>query len=339
MATKKKLKILVNLPPTTFTTPRFKPCLTRLRKLGTVRTSSHDTPEQMERDLTWADAVLMWSWPDIDRAQLKRAGGLTYLGQINASRTTAQACLAEGVPLSESRHCWSPAVAEMALTLTLAGLRRTSEYHCRMRHGTESWVGNFPADIDPLERELTGARVGIVGFGGIGQRLSELLAPFSVDLKIYDPFLPRTVARARGATPVELRQLVCTSDVIVLCAANTDQSRHVIDKSAIQAMPKGCVLVNVGRSSLIDMKALVARLRKKDMFAMLDVFDREPLPTSSPLRKLSNAYLTPHRAGGLLSSVDRAFAMLTDDLEAVLRKRPRSYALSKKAVANIPTGA
>ncbi|MBD3239131.1 MAG: hypothetical protein GF331_00990 [Chitinivibrionales bacterium] len=328
----KKLNLLVNLPPTTFNTPQLKPHLSRLSKLGSVRRRSYNTPEEIERDLGWADAVLMWSWPDIDDDLLKRAGGLRYMGQINASPVTARACLKNKVPFSEARHCWSPAVAEMALTLMLAGLRKTSEYHAAMRVGKEPWVEQFPIDIDPQERELTGRSVGIVGFGGIGQRLAELLAPFAVDLRVYDPFIPKKIAREKGATLVSLKELAERSEVVVLCAANTPGAKHLVDRSIIAALPKGCVLVNVGRSMLVDMKALVERLRRKDMIAMLDVFDREPLQKTSPLRKLPNAFLTPHRAGGLLASVERAFTMLTDDLEAELKGRPRHYGLNEKAI-------
>lgn len=329
---KDKLKLLVNLPPSTFTTPQLKPYLSRLSKLGTVRRRSHNTPEEIEPDLRWADAVLMWSWPDIDDALLERAGGLRFMGQINGSSATMRACTSRGVPYSEARHCWSPAVAEMALTLILAGLRKTSDYHAAMRAGKEKWVEQFPIDIDPQERQLTGRSVGIVGFGGIGQRLAELLAPFAVDLRVYDPYIPKKLVRDKGATLVGLKELARRSEVVVLCAANTAEARHLVDTSIITAFPKGCVLVNVGRSMLVDMNALTERLRRRDMIAMLDVFDREPLQKTSPLRTLPNAYLTPHRAGGLLASVERAFTMLTDDLEAELKGKARRYGLTEKMV-------
>ena len=325
-----KTKLLINLPPTTFTHPTVRPHLRTLRTFCTLRTRSHNTPEEIAPDLAWADAVLMWSWPTITTAMLDEAGGLAYLGQINACRETAEACLARGVPLSEARHCWSPAVAEMALTLTLAGLRRTSDYHAAMRTGDEAWVGEFPADIDPRERELTGAAVGIVGFGGIGQRLAQLLEPFRVNLRVYDPHLPAKVFAQYRAKKTTVREAIRNSLVTVLCAANTAESRHLVGKADIAAFRPGSVLVNVGRASLVDMQALADRLRRNDMVAMLDVFETEPLPKNSPLRKLPNAYLTPHRAGGLLASLDRAFAMLTADLRAALAGKTRAYAVTRK---------
>jgi phosphoglycerate dehydrogenase-like enzyme len=119
------------------------------------------------------------------------------------------------------------------------------------------------------------------------------------------------------------------SDIVVLCASNTASSQHVLGAEEIAALRKDAVLVNVGRSWLVDMKALAARLAKNDMIAMLDVFDKEPLQTDSPLRDLPNVFLTPHRAGGLISSVLRAFDMLTEDFENHLAGRPLRYAVPK----------
>jgi D-3-phosphoglycerate dehydrogenase / 2-oxoglutarate reductase len=331
-----KPNLLINLPPTFFTVPWLKPHLARLDKLGTVRTSSHNTPEEMAADLAWARNVVMWSWPVFDEAMLDKAGGLDYLGQINTTGTTAKACLKMKIALSEARHCWSPAVAEMALTLILAGLRRTSEFHAQMRTGAEPWVGDFPADIDQRERQLTGRSVGIVGFGGIGRRLAELLRPFETDLRIYDPFVAASAARPYGARPTSLKDLVKSSEVIVLCAANTDGAKHLLNAELVNALKPGTLLVNVGRSMLVDMAALAQRLRKDDMVAMLDVFDKEPLEKDSVLRTLPNAFLTPHRAGGIAESVQRALTMLTDDLDARMKGRKRKYAVTAKMLACFP---
>jgi len=332
----KKINLLINLPPTFFTVPWLAPHFKRLAKLGTVRQTSHNTPEEIAPDLAWADAVVMWSWPVIDEKMLDSAGGLDYLGQINAAGATARACLARKVPHSEARHCWSPAVAEMGLTLMLAGLRKTSHYHAAMRAGTEPWVGAFPAEVDPMERQLTGRAVGIVGFGGIGRRLAELLRPFDVDLRVHDPFVPSSAVKPYGGRTAPLLELVRKSEVLVLCAANIESARHLLDTAEIAALRPGCVLVNIGRSMLINMPALVERLRKNDMVAMLDVFDKEPLEKDSVLRTLPNAFLTPHRAGGIVESVVRAMDMLTGDLEAHLAGRKRRYAVTAKMAACFP---
>jgi len=332
----KNLNILVNLPPTFFTVPQLKSRFQRLAKLGTVRKRSFITPDEIIKDLMWANAVVMWSWPVVTAEMLEKCPALGFMGQINTTQRTAKACIAKKVAISEARHCWSPAVAEMALTLMLAGLRKTSAYHVAMKAGTEKWVGDFPADIDPMERELTGAAVGIVGFGRIGQRLSELLKPFNVTLRVFDPYLPKPVAAHYGVKPAALSDVLRNSDVVVLCAANTEETNHLVGAKQVAMLRKNAVLVNVGRSSLIDMKALEARVRKGELTAMLDVFDKEPLEADSPLRSMNGVFCTPHRAGGLLSSVQRALDMLIGDLELNLKKNKRLYEVTEKMLPCFP---
>jgi phosphoglycerate dehydrogenase-like enzyme len=322
--------LLINLPPAFSTQPELRELFERLERLAQLRWSNHAALDELLPDLQWADAVLMWGAPKITEAALDQLPNLKFIGQLNTSLITASACLAKGVALSEARHCWSPAVAEMALGLILNGLRKISDYHAAMRLGTEKWVLNFPADIDAQERELSGRPVGIVGFGQIGQRLAALLQPFNVQLRVYDPFVPKPILAAYNAQPVPLMDLLAASDVVVLCAANHPDNHGMIGERQIEALRKDCVLVNIGRSMLVDMPALIRRLEHRDVVAMLDVFDLEPLEPESPLRSLHNAYLTPHRAGGLISSVQRGLEMLVSDLEAFTAGEARRNAVTEE---------
>jgi phosphoglycerate dehydrogenase-like enzyme len=331
-----KIHLLVNLPPTFFSHRQLAPYWERAARIADIRQRSWNTMEEMAPELPWCEAILMWAWPAFEKADLALAPGLKYMGQINSVKRTVKACLETGIPISEARLCWSPAVAEMALTLALAGLRRTSEYHCAMRQGTETWVGQFPAEIDVRERSLSGRPVGIVGFGGIGQRLAELLEPFHVDLRVYDPYIPEAVIERFQAHRSGLMELVQESDVVVLCATNQESARGIIGRPQIEALRKDAVLINVGRSMLVDMPALQERLKQGDLVAMLDVFDQEPLEADSPLRSLPNTYLTPHRAGGLIESVALSLEWLIGDLEAVLEGKPRICAVTEAMMPSFP---
>lgn len=329
-STQSKPRLLINLPPGFFKTPELRPVFRRLGSLATLRKRSYNTPEEIDKDLAWADAVVMWSWPMLDAALLDKALQLKFAGHINIGLEGALAELSRGMAVSEARGGWSPAVAEMALTLILAGLRRTSTFHSAMWNAKEPWVKDIPFDVDPLERQLTGRNVGIVGFGGIGQRLAELLRPFDVSLHTYDPYIPAAILKRHNAKRVSLMELAKRSEVLVLCAANTAETDNLIGEKVIAALPTNALLVNVGRASLVDMSALTQRLKQGDLFACLDVFEQEPLPKNSPLRRLPNLYMTPHRAGGLTESVVRIMDWLADDYEAFLKGKPRKHALRKE---------
>jgi phosphoglycerate dehydrogenase-like enzyme len=329
------MNILINLPSDFFTQPELAPCFDRIARHGKVRKTSHNTPDEIAADLKWAEVVFMWSWPVLDNALLDRVGKLDYAGHIDINQTGARAELARGIPVSTSKSGFSPAVAEMALGLILNALRKISDYHAAMRAGTEKWVQAFPKDIDPLERELTGRTVGIIGLGQVGGRLRELLEPFHCPIKVHDPFLPDEIAKAKKVTKVTLPELVAQSSVIVLCAAANAGTQQLLDAKLIQAMPANAVFVNVARATLVNTEALIARLTKGDLVAAIDVFDQEPLSQNHPLRQLPNALLTPHRAGGLMSSVERNLNWLIEDFENVLAARPRRYAVTTEMISRL----
>jgi phosphoglycerate dehydrogenase-like enzyme len=328
----KKLNILVNLPAAFHTQPELRPFYERLEKRGTVRTTSHNTADEIRGDLAWADAVIMWSWPVLTDDLLDAAPKLMFRGHMDIGQDQARIGLRRKAPISLSKGGWSPAVSEMALTLILSTLRKTSNYHAAMRRGAEKWVASLPADIDPDERQLTGRNVGIVGLGQIGRRLAELLAPFRVRLRACDPYVGEDVLKRHGAERVELDDLIRESEVVVVAAASNPGTRHLVGAAQIALFRPRAVFVNVARAALVDTDALVARLKKGDLYAAIDVFDKEPLAADHPLRALPNAYLTPHRAGGLMESCGRVVGWLVDDFEAVLDGRERRYALTEAMV-------
>lgn len=331
----RKINLLVNLPAGFFTAPVLAAAFARLEKSTVLRRTSHNTAAEIEADLAWADAVLMWSWPMLTPELLDQAPRLKFSAQLDVGQRAARIALDRKFPVSVARRGWSPAVAEMALGLILSTLRKISLYHAAMRAGTESWVRNFPNDIDPDERQLTGRPVGLVGLGAVGRRLAELLAPFQCPLRVHDPFLPDEMARQFGAAKVPVLELIKSSDVVVLCAASNPGTARLLGPAEIAAFRKGAVLVNVARAALVDTEALLTRLRSGDMYAAIDVFDKEPLAADAALRTLPNAFLTPHRAGGILASVERIMGQLIDDLEAHLAGRPRQYALTEAMLPSL----
>ena len=320
--------LLVNLPPGFFTLAALEPTFARLELLAEVRRASCNGEDEILPHLREADAVFMWSWPRLTDALLAQCPRLRFAAFLDVRQPDGKRLLERGMPVSLAKRAFSPAVAEMALTLILATLRKIEPYQAAMRRGTEGWVTRFPDALDPDERELTGRKVGIVGLGGVGQRLAELLAPFRCDLQTYDPYLPDEIAARFGATKVSLDALAARSEVLVLCAAANVESKHLLTARHIEALPPRAILINVARASLVDESALRARLERGDLYAALDVFDKEPLPADSFLRTLPNAFLTPHRAGGTIASVQRLIAYLADDYEAFLSGVERRHALT-----------
>ena len=331
------MNTLVNLPAGFFTHPYLAPAWARLQKQSAVRFTSHDDAAAFASELHDIEAVLMWSWPAWTPQLLAAAPRLGFAGHIDITQSGAKEILQRDVAVSISRHGFSPAVAEMALALLLNLLRGVSDYHAQMRSGKEAWVEQFPGDIPLLERELSKADVGIIGFGRVGQRLAQLLAPFECTLRVYDPFTPAGVLQDYGAQSVSLDALLAQSDAVVLCAASNDGSRHLLGQHEIELLKRDAIFLNVARAALVDTAALCARLEQGDLIAALDVFDREPLAVDSVLRSLPNVFLTPHRAGGTLASVARTVNWLIDDLEAHCAGQPLRHALVPAMLPSLDT--
>jgi phosphoglycerate dehydrogenase-like enzyme len=330
-----KPRLLINLLPGFFNCEALKTVMNRLAERFDITTASCNTPDEIQPLLSNADAVLMWSWPKLDDALLDACPRLKFAAHLDVSQAAAKVAIRRKLPVSLSRSAFSPAVAELALALTLNLLRKVSDHHMQMRYSTETWVNDFPGDIDPLERQLTGRRVGIVGFGKIGRRLRELLAPFACDVAICDPFVSSDIAKQANVTSMSLDELLKRSQIVVLSAASNDGSKHLLDADRIALMPKHAILINTARAAPVDTDALVERLKQNTLSAAIDVFDLEPLAKDHPLRTLPNAYLTPHRGGGLMESVVRLVGWLADDLIAHLDGKPQKYPLVESMIASL----
>ena len=180
----------------------------------------------------------------------------------------------------------SQAVAEMALSLMMAVLRRTCFFDARTRAG-EGWTAD-PSELDAVG-EIAGRTVGLVGFGHSAQRLAPVLEALGATV-VY-------TARSKKALPYDylpLDRLLAESDIVSLHMPLTDGTRSAIDPFA---MKRGAVLVNTARGELVDEAALVQALSTGHLRgAGLDVFAEEPLPRGNPLLGLPNVVLAPHIA-------------------------------------------
>jgi phosphoglycerate dehydrogenase-like enzyme len=176
-------------------------------------------------------------------------------------------------------------IAEYVVGMLLAAARRLPDV-VRAR-------GWQPLDV----RALSEATVGIVGAGGIGTAVIDLLQPFGARTIA----LTRTGRAVAGADlsvgPAELDMVVEASDFLVLALPETPETRGLIDASRLARMRPDAWLVNVGRGTAVDTQALVAELKRGRLGgAALDVTDPEPLPDEHPLWALPNVVITSHTA-------------------------------------------
>jgi phosphoglycerate dehydrogenase-like enzyme len=209
----------------------------------------------------------------------------------------------------------APSVAELAVTFLLMAVRRIDAYREALRQPSNGVYGALHTHGAGAET-LRGRTVGILGLGRIGQETARLLAPFGSRLLAHDPYVAPRVARALGVSLVPLRRLLRESDLLVVAAGLTDETRLLLDQEALRLLPEGAVVVNVARGGIVDLPALTAEVRSGRLRCALDVTDPlEPLPVRHPLRRMRGAVLTPH-VGAAAVAVRRAIAdIVIDSLE------------------------
>ena len=222
----------------------------------------------------------------IERLPQLRMLGIT--GAKNASLDVA-ACTARGVVVCNTTvaAAGQSATAELALGLLLSLARAIPAADAAIR------AGRFQDGL-PLGMTLAGKTLGVIGLGRLGAMMAGYGRALGMNVLAWSQNLTAEAAAAAGAELVGKEELLARSDAISLHLVLSPRSRHTIGAAEIARMKPGAILINTSRGPLIDEDALISALRERRIFAGLDVFDREPLPTDHPLRLASNAALTPH---------------------------------------------
>ena len=166
-------------------------------------------------------------------------------------------------------------------------------------------------------RDLHGATVGIVGFGGNGRRLAELLHPFRTTIlatDCYPEWKPEYVAELNHAD--ELDAILPRLDILIVTAPLNAETRGMIDRRRLELLPPGAVLVNVARGPLVVETDLIAALESGHLgAAAVDVTEVEPLPSESRLWDQPNVIITPHVGGQCATRIDDMTRLFCDNLK------------------------
>ena len=206
------------------------------------------------------------------------------------------------------------ATAELAVALMQAAGRRMVETDGIFRRG--EWVGWEPEQF--LGRELSGATVGLVGFGRIGQRVAELLTGFDCNIVFADAQPMEDVAAWYRAERMELAELLAVSDFVSLHVNLTPETKHMINARTLARCKPGAILVNTCRGAVVDTAALVDALRDGPLAAAgLDVYENEP-EVPEELVKLPNTVLVPHIGSATRATRDAMATLCADNVIAVL---------------------
>lgn len=198
------------------------------------------------------------------------------------------------ISVSNSAHVYNEACADHVLSFMLAQSRMLPQaLASRAPNGSKDWLAIRAGGVP-----LRGQSVLILGFGAIGRRLAELLAPFKMEITAY-----RRTPRGDEGMPVignaALPATLAVSDHVINILPDSAATKHFFDAERFAQLKPSSVFYNIGRGTTVDQEALDAALSAKQLReAWLDVTDPEPLPAEHALWKQPNCFITPHTAGG-----------------------------------------
>ncbi|WP_419997156.1 2-hydroxyacid dehydrogenase [Streptomyces boninensis] len=261
--------------------------------------------------------------PDLELFCISRGG------PVNAN---LEAATRHGVAVTYAPGRNATATAEHTLALILAAARGVADVHTDLKRGI--WRGDY-FDYDRCGIEIEGSTVGLVGYGAVGSRVAKVLAAMGATILVHDPYADPAALASAGAEQVSLDELLSRSRIVSLHARVTDETRGMIGRKELALMPKGSVLVNCARGSLMDYAAAQEALATGHLRAAgFDVFDEEPPAADSPLLATPGVVLTPHIAGGSREVAHKAARIVAGEVGRFLRGEPLAHCANPEALVS-----
>ena len=245
-------------------------------------------------------------------AQLPALEIISIMG-VGYDGVDVAAARARGVVVTHTPDVLNDDVADLALALMLNVARRIPQAERYVREG------KWPTGPMPLARKMSGARLGIVGMGRIGQAIAERALAFGMAVAYTARSAKPGLPYAFHATP---RALAAASDFLVVITPGGASTRKLIDAEVLRALGPEGYLVNVARGSVVDELALIEALQQGTIAgAALDVFENEP-NVPETLRALDNVVLVPHIGSATVQTRHAMAARAFDNLQAHFAGQP-----------------
>ena len=309
--------------------------LNLLREAAEIRLWEEElppTPDELAALLRGCDGALTLLTDAITGEVLDREPQLKVVSNlaVGYDNVDVPAATARGVAVCNTPEVLTETTADFAWALLMTAARRVVEGADYVRAGR--WKTWGPMLL--LGRDLTGATLGIVGFGRIGREVAKRARGFEMRLLAYDTHHDEAAAQELGVAYRSLDDLLREADFVTLHVALTPETTGLIGARELGLMKPAAILVNAARGPVVVTDALVAALRDGVIGgAALDVTDPEPLPAGHPLLALPNALVVPHMASATVATRDRMAELAARNLLAVLRGETPPHIVNPEVLA------
>jgi phosphoglycerate dehydrogenase-like enzyme len=278
-------------------------------------------PSDAELDHVLAHAETLIGQTALSRSRLERAPKLRAIFNVEGNflpNIDYEYCLARGIRILVASPAFAVPVAEMALAFAIDLARGISAADRAFRQGEEK----YGLESNRASFVFTGCKVGIIGFGDLARAFRRLLGPFRCPVKAYDPWMPDRLLLEHDCIPASLDEVLSTSDALFIFASVTTENQGFVGARELSLIRPGGILVLMSRAAVVDFEALTEAVGSGRIKAATDVFPVEPFPAEHRIRRLPNALLSAHRAGGMAEAFLEIGRLVVSDLELVLRGLP-----------------
>ena len=291
--------------------------LARLEAIGETRihTGRPSEPAEFVERIRDANALLL-GW-DLPTEVMQAAASLeliAFTGIGVGTYVDLDAAARQGITVTNTPGYADRTVAEHALALMMALARKIPEQDAHLKQGRWEPAAGI---------ELAGKHLGIIGFGGIGQRMAVLGKAIGMSVSVWT----RNPDRYTGFKDIEftaLEPLLARADVVSVHIALGEDTEGLLDAERLGRMREGALLVNTARGAVVDESALLAALESGHLGgAALDVFPQEPLPADSPLANHSRVVATPHSAYNTPEATIALYEKAIEAIESYHQGSPR----------------
>ncbi len=259
--------------------------------------------------------IVVRSQTKITSAILQETTRLRVIGRagVGVDNVDVETATRRGVIVMNAPSGNTISTAEHAFSLLLSVARKIPAADAMVRTG--KWERKNLEGV-----ELHSKTLGIIGMGRIGTELSRRALAFGMRVVAFDPYLSASRARSLQVDLVDdLNDLLPSADFITLHTPLTPQTRHLLDRDGLGKTKRGVRIINCARGGLIDETALTEALSSGHVAAAaLDVFEIEPLPVDSPLRKAPNLVLTPHLGASTAEAQESVGIEIAQSIRAAL---------------------
>ena len=280
----------------------------------------HERPPERDELLdavSGASGVLSTATETMDGGVMDAAGeNLRIIANmaVGYDNIDVEAAGERGVVVTNTPGVLDETTADVAFMLLLAAARRLGEGERLLRAGKWEWWG--PKQL--MGRDVWGKRLGIIGFGRIGQALARRAKGFGMDILYHNRSRREEAEQEIGARYLELDELLETADFISIHIPLTPETKHLIGAHELRKMKPEAVLVNTSRGAVVDEAALAYALADRRIFAAgLDVYEEEP-EVHPRLLELENVVLAPHIGSASVETRDKMAVLAAENIVAVL---------------------